>query len=71
MELDAIAACVIGGTVLTGGKGSMIGAFFGAAVLYSMQDILFLVRAPGEYIKLFVGIIIIVAVLVNSKVKKQ
>jgi len=71
LELDAIAACVIGGTVLTGGKGSMIGAFFGAAVLYSMQDILFLVRAPGEYIKLFVGIIIIVAVLVNSKVKKQ
>lgn len=32
VELEAIAACVIGGALLSGGKGSMIGAFFGALI---------------------------------------
>jgi simple sugar transport system permease protein len=37
MELDAIAAVVIGGTLLTGGKGSMIGTLFGVLVYGSIQ----------------------------------
>jgi ribose/xylose/arabinose/galactoside ABC-type transport system permease subunit len=72
IELEAIAACVIGGTALMGGRGSIIGPFLGAALLYSVQDILLLVRAPGSYLKLFLGIIIVVAVIVNKfAVKKE
>jgi len=70
LELQAIAACVVGGTSLLGGRGSVAGAFFGAAILYTMQDILLLLRAPGFYLQLFIGLIIIFAVVVNKAIQK-
>jgi len=63
--LQAIAACVVGGLSLSGGVGSVLGIFLGAALLYTITDVLTLLRAPGEYIELFVGILIIVAVIFN------
>jgi simple sugar transport system permease protein len=71
LELQAIAACVIGGIALMGGEGSIIGSFFGAALLFTIQDFLLLAGAPGVYLKLFVGLIIIVAVVLNQVVKKE
>ena len=71
LELQAIAACVIGGTALMGGSGSVLGAFLGAALLYTIQDFLLLLRAPGFYLKLFVGLIIIVAAVLNEAMKKN
>lgn len=71
LELQAIAACVIGGTALMGGSGSILGAFLGAALLYTIQDFLLLLRAPGFYLKLFVGLIIIVAAVLNEAMKKN
>jgi simple sugar transport system permease protein len=69
LELQAIAACVIGGTALTGGRGSVLGAFLGAALLYTIQDFLLLLRAPGSYLKLFIGLIIIAATILNEALK--
>jgi simple sugar transport system permease protein len=69
LELNAIAACVIGGTALMGGRGSVLGAFLGAALFYTIQDFLLLLRAPGSYLKLFVGIVIIVATILNEVLK--
>jgi simple sugar transport system permease protein len=66
LELQAIAACVIGGTALTGGKGTILGAFLGAALMYTIQDVLLLVRAPGHYLQMFVGIIIVIAAALNE-----
>lgn len=66
LELNAIAACVIGGTALMGGRGSVLGAFLGAALFYTIQDVLLLLRAPGSYLKLFVGVVIIVATILNE-----
>jgi simple sugar transport system permease protein len=71
LELQAIAACVIGGIAMMGGEGSIVGAFFGAALLFTIQDFLLLAGAPGVYLKLFVGLIIIVAVVLNQIVKKE
>lgn len=71
LELQAIAACVIGGNALMGGEGSIVGAFFGAALLYTIQDFLLLAGAPGFYLKLFVGLVIIVAVILNQIVRKE
>ena len=66
LELQAIAACVIGGTSLSGGEGTVLGAFLGAALLYTIQDILLLLRAPGFYLNMFVGIVILVAAIINQ-----
>lgn len=66
LELQAIAACVIGGTNLSGGEGTVLGAFLGAALLYTIQDILLLLRAPGFYLNMFVGIVIIFASILNQ-----
>jgi simple sugar transport system permease protein len=71
LELQAIAACVIGGVSLSGGKGSMIGAFLGASLLYNIQDILLLLRAPGFYLDSFVGAIILVAATLNRLIYKE
>jgi len=71
LEMQAIAACVIGGTALMGGSGSVLGVMLGAALLYTIQDFLLLLRAPGFYLKLFLGVIIIVAVVLNQIVKKE
>lgn len=71
LELQAIAACVIGGVSLAGGKGSMIGVFLGASLLYTIQDILLLLRAPGFYLDAFIGFIIVVAATLNRLVQKE
>lgn len=71
IELQAIAACVIGETALMGGQGSVLGAFLGAALLYTIQDVLLLLRAPGFYLKLFVGVIIVAAAILNRALRKE
>jgi simple sugar transport system permease protein len=71
LELQAIAACVIGGVSLTGGKGSMIGVFLGASLLYTIQDVLLLLRAPGFYLDAFIGFIILVAATLNRLVQME
>ena len=71
MELQAIAACVIGGVALTGGRGTILGIFLGAAFIYTIQDVLLLVRAPGFYLDIFVGILIVSAVVFNEMVRRQ
>ena len=70
LELQAIAACVIGGVSLTGGQGSILGLFLGAALLYTIQDVL-LLRAPGTYLEMFMGILIVVAVIFNRYTRKE
>lgn len=71
LELQAIAACVIGGVSLYGGKGSMIGVFLGAVLFYTVQDILLLLRAPGFYLDSFIGAIILVAATLNRVIQKE
>jgi simple sugar transport system permease protein len=71
LELQAIAACVIGGVALTGGRGTVLGIFLGAAFIYTIQDVLLLVRAPGFYLDIFVGILIVSAVVFNEMVRRQ
>jgi ribose/xylose/arabinose/galactoside ABC-type transport system permease subunit len=71
LELQAIAACVIGGTALMGGTGSILGAFLGATLLYTIQDFLLLLRAPGFYLKLFLGLIIVIAAILNQSLSSK
>jgi len=64
--LMAIAAAVVGGCSLNGGRGSVIGMIIGAALIQLVQNGLILGRAPGFYIQLFVGLIIVIAAIFNK-----
>ena len=59
LPLQAIAACVIGGLLLSGGRGTILGIVLGSALIYWIQDVLLLLGAPGFYLTAFVGALII------------
>jgi len=71
LELQAIAACVIGGVALTGGRGTILGIFLGAALIYTIQDVLLLMRAPGFYLDVFVGALIVGAAIFNQAISQR
>ena len=71
LELEAIAACVIGGCALMGGRGSILGIMLGTALIYTIQDLLLLLRAPGFYFEMFVGGLIVLAVIINVTIRKR
>lgn len=66
LELQAIAACVIGGVSLTGGTGTILGIFLGASLIYTIQDVLLLSGAPSFYLNIFVGLLIVIAAMFNQ-----
>jgi simple sugar transport system permease protein len=68
LELQAVAVCVIGGVLLSGGWGTIHGIVLGACLLFTIQDVLLLLRAPGYYLDVFIGGVIIVAVFLNTAV---
>ncbi|MCD6364235.1 MAG: ABC transporter permease [Synergistetes bacterium] len=70
MELEAIAAAVIGGTFLNGGYGSVIGAFIGAFLIGMVQNGLILAGAPPYWYRAFIGIILVIAAIINMKIKR-
>jgi simple sugar transport system permease protein len=71
LELQAIAAAVIGGVLLTGGYGSVIGALFGALIFGMVQQGIFFTGVDTDWFKLFVGAMILVAVLFNNVIRKR
>jgi simple sugar transport system permease protein len=63
--LYAIGACVIGGTALTGGRGTVVGAFIGAILIGILEDGLTLIGISTNDLFIYIGVIIIVAMAVN------
>lgn len=72
-ELDAIAACVIGGFSMSGGSGKWWGSIIGAMMLAVITNGLDILRVSSYYQLIIKGIIIIVAVFldIRGKAKKQ
>jgi ribose transport system permease protein len=70
IELDAIAAVIIGGTSLAGGKGGVTGTLIGALIMGVLDNILNLMNVSPFYQSIAKGIVILVAVLVDSKFSK-
>jgi ribose transport system permease protein len=66
-ELDAIAACVIGGAILGGGGGGAAGVFGGVLTLGLIDNLLNLFNVQSYYQQIFKGFIILVAVLARRK----
>lgn len=68
LELQAIAACVIGGLSLRGGRGSIIGVFLGALLIHTITNVLLLLRAPGFYLEMFIAVLIVGASILNQMI---
>jgi simple sugar transport system permease protein len=64
-ELYAIAITVIGGTLLTGGYGSVIGTVLGAFFYAIVQGGLILIGVQGYWVNILFGVVIVLAVLLN------
>ena len=71
LELQAITVCVVGGIFLFGGRGSILGIVVGAAFVYTVLDVLLLLRAPGNYFEVFIGAIAIIAVALNTRITER
>ncbi len=69
-ELDAIASCVIGGTSLMGGVGSIPGAILGALVMASLDNGMSMMNTEAFWQYITKGFILLLAVWVDIKTKK-
>jgi ribose transport system permease protein len=70
-ELQAIAAVVIGGTSLSGGKGSIIGTLIGALIISVLNNGLQIMSIPQEWQKVILGCVILVAVYTDRIRKRE
>ena len=71
LEFDVIAAVVVGGTSLSGGRGSMLGTLFGVIVITLIGNGLVLLGINPFFQQVVRGVIIVVAVLANIMATEQ
>jgi simple sugar transport system permease protein len=70
-ELEVIAMVVIGGTVLTGGRGTIIGTVLGIFILRVMRNGIVLVGVPGLAYNIFIGAIILGMMALHSWLERR
>ncbi len=70
-ELNAIAACAIGGTSMAGGKGTMMGTLIGALILGLLDNILGLNGVSSNIQLVIKGLLIVVAVFMQADKQKD
>ena len=72
MELFAIAIAVVGGTLMTGGFGSVIGVIFGAITVGLVANAVFFIPSiDGAWFRVFLGAILLAAVFANERIRKR
>ena len=62
-ELQAIAAVVIGGTSLSGGKGTIVGTVIGSLIISVINNGLQIISVPQQWQNVILGIVILLAVI--------
>jgi simple sugar transport system permease protein len=70
-EFRAIIAAVIGGTLLSGGYGSAIGAVLGALIFGMVQQGIVITGVDADWFQVFLGVMLVIAVLVNENVRRR
>ena len=71
VELDVISACVIGGTSLRGGKGTIFGALVGALIIASLDNGMSLLNVTYYYQSIVKGLVLILAVWFDVATQKK
>jgi len=66
LELQALAAAIIGGITFEGGKGSIAGAFFGVLLLGVMYNVMNIIGVSTYLQQIFLGAIIVLATVVSN-----
>jgi simple sugar transport system permease protein len=66
-ELEAVAAAVIGGALLSGGYGSVLGTALGCIMLGMIRNGLVLAGVPGYWYRAFIGLLIVIVVIINVR----
>ena len=70
-EFNAIIAAVVGGTLLTGGYGSVLGAAVGALIFAMVQQGIIITGVDGDWFQVFVGAILVLAVIFNNALRQR
>ena len=70
-EFRAIIAVVIGGTLLTGGYGSAVGAVFGALIFGMVRQGIVMTGVDADWFLVFLGAMLVVAVTFNNYIRKK
>ncbi|MBV9634933.1 MAG: ABC transporter permease, partial [Methylobacteriaceae bacterium] len=70
-ELDVIAAVILGGVALTGGRGSIGGVVIGAALMGLLRNAFVLLNVSGYWQTITIGLVVILAVGADSLNRKQ
>jgi ribose/xylose/arabinose/galactoside ABC-type transport system permease subunit len=70
-EFDVILAIILGGTGLSGGKGSVIGTFFGALVVATLGNGLDMLNILTFWQSILKGLIFVLAIVLNEKLRKN
>jgi ribose transport system permease protein len=71
LELDAIAAVVIGGTLLSGGRGTVVGTLFGVLIFTTLTNVFTLNNLSTSAQAVAKGVIIVVAVLLQQRIANR
>ncbi|RVA72782.1 ABC transporter permease, partial [Mesorhizobium sp. M7A.F.Ca.CA.001.08.2.1] len=70
-ELEVIAMVVVGGTALTGGRGTILGTIVGALMLRAIRNGIVLIGVPGLAYNIFVGLIILAMLILHALLQKN
>lgn len=70
-ELEVIAMVVVGGTALTGGRGTILGTIVGAFMLRAIRNGIVLIGVPGLAFNIFVGAIILLMLILHAFIQKR
>jgi simple sugar transport system permease protein len=71
-ELEAIAAAVIGGIVMTGGFGTVLGIIIGAFIFGIAKEAFFYIPGiDGSFYRVFLGLVIVASALLNENIRKR
>jgi rhamnose transport system permease protein len=70
MELDVIAAVVLGGTSIFGGSGSVVGTLLGVILIAALKNGLLLAGQKGDAAQVMVGAVLIAAILINNTIQR-
>jgi D-xylose transport system permease protein len=71
MELDAVAACVIGGVSLRGGRGTVLGVLAGALIMATLLNGMTLMAVSPEYKLMVRGSVLLAAVWMDVRLGRQ
>jgi len=72
MELFAIAIAVVGGTLMTGGFGTVAGVVFGSITVGLVANAVFFIPSiDGAWFRVFLGTILLAAVFANERIRKR